>query len=135
MARVAGPSTPARRSAARGGARGGTALPRSCLASHAALASSSRVRASQASSTPSSIPGRQPVDFSGGGYASFPNLGCVAEGKVRGLYSVTASNASSAAADDLVVAGVADVDGDSANSSYTANRAEKAEMITSNNVY
>lgn len=85
--------------------------------------------------TPASLPGRTQVDFSGGGLASFQNLGWTADGKVRGMYSVTASNAASAAADDFTTTGTADVDGDSSNSSYTANRANKAEMVTSNNVY
>ena len=88
-----------------------------------------------AGSTPSSLPGRTQVNFTGGGFASFSNLGWTADGKVRGMYSVTASNASSASADDFVATGIANVDGDSGNSQYTANRAEKAEMITSNNVY
>ena len=88
-----------------------------------------------AGSTPSTIPGRAQVDFTGGGYASFSNLGWVADGKVRGMYSVSASNSTSASDDDFSASGVADVDGDTANSQYTANRAEKAAMITSNNVY
>lgn len=88
-----------------------------------------------AGSTPASVPGRQQVDFSGGGFTSFENLGWTADGKVRGMYSVSATNATSAAADDFAATGIADVDGDSANSQYTANRAEKATMVTSNNVY
>ena len=88
-----------------------------------------------AGSTPATIPGRAQVEFSAGGLASFENLGWTADGKVRGMYSVTATNAASAVADDFIAAGIADVDGDGTNSSYSANRAEKAEMITSNNVY
>jgi type IV pilus assembly protein PilA len=88
-----------------------------------------------AGSTPASIPGRVQVQFSGGGLTSFQNLGWTADGKVRGMYSVAASNASAAASDDFTVTGIADVDGDSANSQYTANRAEKATMVTSNNIY
>ena len=88
-----------------------------------------------ASSTPSTLPGRSQVDFTGGGYLSFENLGWVADGKVRGLYNTTQSNASSAAADDFTSIGVADVDGDGVNSQYNCNRAEKSNMVTSNNVY
>ncbi|HIF07678.1 MAG TPA: prepilin-type N-terminal cleavage/methylation domain-containing protein [Gemmatimonadetes bacterium] len=88
-----------------------------------------------AGSTPATIPGRAQLAFSGGGLTSFENLGWTADGKVRGMYSVAATNATSAASDDFTVTGIADVDGDTANSQYTANRAEKASMVTSNNVY
>jgi type IV pilus assembly protein PilA len=90
-----------------------------------------------AAATPATLPGRTQVAFSGGGLEAFENLGWTADGKVRGQYSVTqtGTTATSAAADDFTVTGIADVDGDSGNSSYVANRAEKAEMTTSNNVY
>jgi len=88
-----------------------------------------------ASDTPATLGGRQQVDFTGGGYMSFENLGWTADGKVRGQYNTTASNASAAANDDFTTIGIADVDGDGANSQYNCNRAEKAVMVTSNNVY
>ncbi len=89
-----------------------------------------------ASDTPSTLPGRSQVDFTGGGYLSFENLGWTADGKVRGLYNTTkTASTTSAASDDFTVIGVADVDGDTANSQYNCNRAEKATMVTSNNVY
>ncbi len=88
-----------------------------------------------ASDTPTALPGRSQVAFTGGGYLSFENLGWVADGKVRGQYNTTQSNATSADADDFTSIGLADVDGDSANSQYNCNRAEKSSMVTSNNVY
>jgi type IV pilus assembly protein PilA len=88
-----------------------------------------------ADATPATVPGRAQVAFSGGGLVAFQNLGWTADGKVRGMYSVLATNATSAAADDFTVTGVADIDGDTVNSEYTANRAEKAGMISSNNAY
>jgi len=88
-----------------------------------------------ASDTPATLPGRSQVDFTAGGYLSFENLGWVADGKVRGQYNTTQSNASSAAADDFTSIGLADVDGDTATSQYNCNRAEKSTMVTSNNVY
>ena len=85
--------------------------------------------------TPTAIGGRSQVEFSGGGYVAFENLGWTADGKVRGGYTATAVTAAAAASDDFTVVGVADVDGDAANSQYNCNRAEKATMVTSNNVY
>ena len=87
--------------------------------------------------TPATVPGRTQVAFSGGGLVAFENLGWTADGKVRGMYEVKASGtlSSSAADDDFKVRGTADIDGDSVNSMYQANRAEKANMTTSNNVY
>jgi len=88
-----------------------------------------------AGSTPASLPGRSQVAFTAGGFDSFENLGWTADGKVRGQYSVSATQGTAASDDNFAVVGLANVDGDSDNSSYTANRAEKAQMITSNNVY
>jgi type IV pilus assembly protein PilA len=88
-----------------------------------------------ASNTPSAAVGRSQVDFTGGGYLSFENLGWTADGKVRGQYNTIQSNASSAATDDFTSIGLSDVDGDGANAQYNCNRAEKSNMVTSNNVY
>ncbi len=88
-----------------------------------------------AAATPTSVPGRSQTDFTAGGYTAFENLGWVADGKVRGQYSTTANAASASGDDDFTTIGIADVDGDGANSQYNANRAEKATMVTSNNAY
>ena len=88
-----------------------------------------------AASTPATVPGREQVDFTAGGFTAFQNLGWVADGKVRGQYSTLAVSASSSALDDFTATGIADVDGDSSNSQYNSNRAAKAVMVTSNNAY
>ncbi len=88
-----------------------------------------------ASATPATQPTRTPVNFSAGGFASFQNLGWVADGKVRGLYATVATNASSNVNDDFVSSATSDVDGDSTTAAYNCNRAEKSSMVTSNNVY
>ena len=84
--------------------------------------------------TPATVPGRTPVAFAGGGYGAFDLLGWAADGKVRGTYVVTVT-AGNFATDDFVSTATADIDGNSANSSYTCNRAEKASMTSANNVY
>jgi type IV pilus assembly protein PilA len=88
-----------------------------------------------AGATPSTLPGRSQEAFTGGGFLSFENLGWVADGKVRGQYTTTATNAAAADLDDFISTGVADVDGDGGNSQYNCNRAEKSSLVTSNNVY
>jgi type IV pilus assembly protein PilA len=84
---------------------------------------------------PDAVPGRAQTEFVGGGLTAFNLLGWVADGKVRGQYSVVVENATAAADDDFTVSGEADVDGDLDNSKYNCNRAEKATMVTSNNAY
>ena len=85
---------------------------------------------------PGTIPGRTPTAFGSG--TDFENLGWVADGLVRGQYSVTD-----------VVGGVGDIDADnfsahafgnidgnaSENSHYYANASEKSVMATANNWY
>jgi type IV pilus assembly protein PilA len=88
-----------------------------------------------AAQTPSGTPGRDQVNFAAGGLTAFQNLGWTADGKVRGRYSTTAVVGTNSAADDFNATAISDVDGDNANSQYNCNRAEKATMITSNNVY
>ncbi len=88
-----------------------------------------------ATATPSTAPTRTQVNFSGGGFVAFQNLGWVADGKVRGQYSVLAVVGSSSQTDDFTATGIADVDGDATNSQYECNRAEKASMLSSNNIY
>lgn len=86
--------------------------------------------------TPDAAPsGRQQVEFTGGDYAAFDLLGWVADGKVRGAYSVGSIVSGSAQADDFLATALSDVDGDGVNAEYNTNRAEKARMISANNIY
>lgn len=88
-----------------------------------------------AAATPAAAPTRAQVNFTSGGLTAFQNLGWVADGKVRGQYQVVAAPGSSSQTDDFTATSVADVDGDSVQSHYECNRAEKASMLSSNNVY
>ena len=88
-----------------------------------------------APATPPTIPGRTPTAFTGGGLSEFSNLGWTADGNVRGMYAVTAVGAASSADDDFTATANSDVDGDTIEANYTCNRAEKAVMTTSNNIY
>ncbi len=88
-----------------------------------------------AAATPGTAAARTPVNFSAGGLAAFENLGWVADGKVRGQYTTTATNSASNADDDFVASATSDVDGDGTPANYNCNRAEKAGMVTANNVY
>ena len=88
-----------------------------------------------ASDTPATLGGRQQVDFTGGGYMSFENLGWVADGKVRCRYRVDAQNRRRSYDDDFVAIAECDLDGDGVYAVYRANRAQKATMITPNDVY
>ncbi len=88
-----------------------------------------------AAATPAASPTRAQVNFSAGGLTAFQNLGWVADGKVRGQYNVVAAPGASFQTDDFTATSLGDVDGDSVNSRYECNRAEKASMLSSNNVY
>lgn len=89
-----------------------------------------------AAATPTTPSGRSQTTFTGGGYASFDLLGWVADGKVRGSYVVGGiSSGGSFANDDFTATATADVDGNSAVSTYVCNRAEKSQMISANNIY
>ena len=63
------------------------------------------------------------------------NLGWVPDGKARCRYTVEATNSGSYSTDDFTVTAECDIDGDGVHSIYRANRAEKASMVTSNDVY
>jgi len=67
--------------------------------------------------------------------AAWANLGWTADGKVRGKYQVTAVPGSSSQTDNFNGSSVADVDGDTVESSYSCNRAIKSKMQSANNVY
>ncbi|MBJ93314.1 MAG: dolichyl-phosphate-mannose--protein mannosyltransferase [Rickettsiales bacterium] len=83
--------------------------------------------------SPATTPGRPQVEFTP--TAAWSNLGWTADGKVRGKYQVTAVPGASSQTDNFNGSAVADVDGDSTESSYTCNRAIKAKMRSANNVY
>ena len=89
----------------------------------------------EAAATPATPSGRAQAAFTGAGYSQFDNLGWVADGLVRGSYAVGNIASGAFADDNFTATAQADVDGDSANSEYNCNRAEKAQMISQNNVY
>lgn len=91
----------------------------------------------QAAFTPAATPnGRAQTVFTGTGYLQFDNLGWIADGLVRGTYSVGNVTTGSFAQDNFTATAQADVDGDGTNlSEYNCNRAEKAQMISLNNIY
>ena len=86
-----------------------------------------------ASIIPATVPGRTPVAF--GTPSDWTLLGWVADGKVRGSYSTTATTGSSFQSDAFTADAIADVDGDSATSQYSCDRQQKSFMVTSNNLY
>lgn len=90
-----------------------------------------------AGGTPAATPsGRNQTTFTGTGYDSFANLGWTADGLVRGSYEVgNAAQGANFSLDDFTATAQSDVDGDSANAVYSCNRAQKAGMVTANNLY
>ena len=60
----------------------------------------------------------------------FDTLGWGPDGKVRGRYKVTSKSTT-----DFLVTGIADVDGDSVQSSFTATKSINAVMTTGNDTY
>jgi len=78
-------------------------------------------------------PGREQATFSP--TAAWSNLGWSADGKVRGKYQVTLVAGTNSQTDNFNGSAVADVDGDSTESSYTCNRGIKSKMRSANNVY
>jgi type IV pilus assembly protein PilA len=88
-----------------------------------------------AAATPAATPsGRPQTAFAAGGYASFDRLGWVADGKVRGAYSVIAA-AGTFTTDAFLAQALSDVDGDNAMATYQCNREDKPVMMSANNVY
>ncbi len=88
-----------------------------------------------ASPSPATIPGRSQVTFGGGGANSFFNLGWSPSGKVRGQYEVVGVTSGSIQSDDFLITGRTDIDADSTPAIFFSNRAERARMVTQNNVY
>ncbi|MCO4768831.1 MAG: prepilin-type N-terminal cleavage/methylation domain-containing protein [Deltaproteobacteria bacterium] len=85
--------------------------------------------------TPLTMPGASMTTFTGGGYAQFTMLGWYPDGLVRGQYQVQATGGVTFQTDDFTATAACDVDADTGFVEYSSNRAEKAEMLTANNVY
>ena len=77
---------------------------------------------------PSASVGKQQQTWVAG--SGFDTLGWAPDGAVRGAYSITTTSST-----DFVVTGISDVDGDGAQSQYTATKSINATMTTSNNIY
>jgi hypothetical protein len=84
--------------------------------------------------TPPTLSGKnQP--FSGGGKWAFENLGWVADGPTPCRFKVEARQGRSSQTDDFLITAECDADGDGIPSRYQANRAQKAWMVTADDVY
>ena len=85
--------------------------------------------------SPGSIPGRTPTAF--GSPSDFANLGWMADGKVRGQYSVdNVDNAGDLSSDKFTAHGYGNIDGNaSQDSHYWADAADKSTMASPNNYY
>lgn len=89
-----------------------------------------------ASAMPAATPnGRSQTTWAGAGVTSWELLGWQPDGKVRGAYTTGSLNAASAQQDDFTATAHGDVDGNSVNSEYIANRRDKNLMTSPNNVY
>jgi type IV pilus assembly protein PilA len=90
-----------------------------------------------AAPTPATAPsGRTAIAFATGGYGAFDLLGWVADGKVRGAYSATATGSTGGySTDNFTATAISNVDGEGSNAVYSCNRAEKYSMISASNDY
>ena len=77
---------------------------------------------------PNSTPDKAQRNWTTG--TNFDTLGWGPDGKVRGSYQVTTTSST-----DFTVTGECDVDGDDANSSWTATKSINATMNTGNDTY
>jgi len=82
----------------------------------------------QASFFPSAAVGKSQVTWSAG--SNFDTIGWSPDGKVRGAYMLVSLSST-----DFRVTGISDVDGDTSNSSYTAQKSINTEATTGNSVY
>ena len=82
----------------------------------------------QTSFHPTSSPGKTQIDWTVG--SSFDTLGWAPDGKVRGAYKVVTTSST-----DFTVTGIADVDGDGTQSSFTSTKSINAVMNSANDVY
>jgi len=77
---------------------------------------------------PDSSPGKKQRDWNAG--SAFDTLGWGPDGQVRGSYKIVSTSTT-----DFLVTGIADVDGDSVQSSFTATKSINAVMTTGNDTY
>lgn len=77
---------------------------------------------------PSASVGKTQVTWTAG--SAFDTLGWGPDGKVRGAYKVESTSST-----DFLVTGIADVDGDSVQSSYTATKSINTVQTTLNSIY
>ena len=82
----------------------------------------------QASFFPSPAVGKAAVTWSAG--SNFDTIGWSPDGNVRGAYMLVSLSST-----DFRVTGICDVDGDTANASYTAQQSINAGATTGNSVY
>jgi len=85
---------------------------------------------------PSSMPTKtqQPFGASFGDGSDWDLLGWIADGKVRGQYSVTAATGTSVS-QNFSAQAYADIDGDGTTSAYSGDKFYKSEMNSKNSVY
>ena len=77
---------------------------------------------------PDSSPGKKQRLWAAG--SAFDTLGWGPDGQVRGSYKIVSTSST-----DFLVTGVADVDGDAVQSSFTATKSINAVMTTQNDTY
>ena len=83
---------------------------------------------------PAAAPGKKATAWTSS--TGFNNLNWHPDGKVRGSYSVTTTATSNGTpGGDFEVMGVADVDGDGTETTYTATKSLNVKMITANNIF
>ncbi len=81
----------------------------------------------QTSFMPDGSPTKKQRNWNG---AAFNTLGWGPDGQVRGSYKVQSTSST-----DFLVTGIADVDGDTTQSRYTATKSINAVMVTLNDTY
>ena len=77
---------------------------------------------------PDSSPGKKQRDWNAG--SAFDTLGWGPDGQVRGSYKVVSTTTT-----DFLVTGLADIDGDSVNSTFTATKSINTVMVTGNDTF
>jgi type IV pilus assembly protein PilA len=77
---------------------------------------------------PDSSPGKKQRDWAAG--SAFDTLGWGPDGQVRGSYKIVSTSST-----DFLVTGIADVDGDAVQSSFTATKSINAVMVSGNDTY
>ena len=81
----------------------------------------------EASFQPDSDPGKAPRPW---GDSAFDTLGWGPDGEVRGSYKITTVSTT-----DFLVQGIADIDGDGTQSTYTCTKSVNAAMKSGNDTY